>query len=93
MTVASRFFRCDPAAYESTRLTLDAVQQMPPGETTYAPLALAPTDAAGNPLLAIREIHCAAEPYRQWITTALDRGDMVEITEAEYLSVLPEDGP
>lgn len=86
---AVKYFKIHAEPYEQTRLALDAERQMPPGETTYDPLATAPKAPDGDVLLAVLDEHCDLP----WIASALvamfASGWGVEISEAEYTAAIP----
>lgn len=85
---ASRFFIIfDHAAYEATRLSLDASRQMPQGETTYEPLATAPK-ASGGVLLAIRSLHCEMPDIAAAVGHFLSNGQAQEISQQEYFAAV-----
>lgn len=87
---ACRFFRIsDAAAYESTRLSLDAARQMPHGETTYEPLATAPRNANGDAMLSIRSAHCELPDIAHALSLMLANVWGVEITASEYWQEMP----
>ena len=84
-----RFFRAPSSLYEAIRSQLDAAYQVPAGETSIPPAAQAPTDANGLCYVAVRDEHCATEPWLTGIAQALQAG-AEEVSEAEYMAVLPQ---
>lgn len=88
---ASRFFRItDTAAYESTRLAFDESRQVPAGETTYAPLAVAPRASNGDVMLAIRAAHCEMPDIAVALAAMIQNGWGSEVTESQYWTALPQ---
>jgi hypothetical protein len=93
--ISQRYFRtADAALYESIRLQLDAAwgHPTPDGKsvTCFDPAAVAPRDAAGRLLLAVREEFATWEPAATILPQLLASGAVVEITEEVYRSALPE---
>jgi hypothetical protein len=89
-----RFFRtADAALYESIRLQLDAAwgHPTPDGRTVtcFDPVAVAPRDAAGRVLLAVREEFVTWEPAATLLPQLLASGAVEEIDAAAYQPVLP----
>ena len=84
-----RFFRASSSLYEAIRAQLDAAYQVPAGETSITPADQAPTDANGLCYVAVRDEHCATEPWLSGIQQALAAG-AEEVTEADYQAVLPQ---
>lgn len=78
-----RCFKLQPVAYETTRLELDALRQMPAGETTYAPAAAAPKHADGDCLIAVRALHLVG-PALTAVEALLAAGTAVEISPEDY---------
>lgn len=88
-----RFFKIHASPYEQTRLALDNQRQMPPGETTYEPLATAPRTPDGDVLLAVRVEHCDLPDIALAIAAMFANGWGVEISEAEYRAAIPVPSP
>lgn len=88
-----RFFKIHPTPYEQTRLALDAEREMPPGETTYEPLATASRMPDGDVLLAVRAEHCDLPDIAAALAAMFANGWGVEISEAEYQSAMPPPAP
>lgn len=84
-----RFFRIAPAAHESTRLSLDASRNMPVGETTFTPYAVAPKSDNGDALIAIRSKHCLLPDIAAHLAAMTQAGTCVEIDRATYFSFIP----
>lgn len=87
-----RYFRTSDAdLYESIRLQLDAAwgHPTPDGKTITCidPVAVAPRDAAGRVLLAVRAEFLAYEPAASILPQLLASGAVEEISEAEYQPV------
>lgn len=80
-------------AYETTRLSLDAVMQFPEGETVYAPLDSAPKAASGQVLLAIRTQHCDIPAIDAAILEMLANGWGVEVSGDQYAAMAPQVAP
>ena len=90
-----RFFRtADAALYESIRLQLDAAwgHPTPDGRTVtcFDPVAVAPRDAAGRVLLAVREEFVTWEPAATLLPQLLASGAVEEIDAAAYEPVSPD---
>lgn len=84
-----RFFRIQPAAYESTRLSLDASRNVPAGETTCTPYATAPKADNGDALIAIRPKPCLLPDIAAHLSAMITAGTCVEIERATYFSFIP----
>jgi hypothetical protein len=89
-----RFFRtADEALYESIRLQLDAAwgHPTPDGQTVtcFDPAAVAPRDANGRLLLAVKDEFATWEPAATLLPQLLASGAVDEITAAEYQPVVP----
>ena len=84
-----RYFRANSALYEQIRAQLDAAYQVPAGETSIPPADQAPTDENGLRYVAVRDEHCATEPWLTGIQQALQAG-AEEVSEADYQAVLPQ---
>lgn len=87
--VSQRCFKIHPEPYEQTRLSLDAQREMPPGETTYEPLATAPRMPDGDVLLAVRAEHCDLPDIAAALAAMFANGWGVEISEDEYQAAIP----
>jgi hypothetical protein len=88
-----RFFRtADADLYESIRLQLDAAwgHPTPDGQTLtcIAPAAVAPRDADGRILLAVREEFATWEPAATLLPDLLASGAVEEIDRATYMAVV-----
>ena len=89
-----KYFRtADAELYESIRLQLDAAwgHPTPDGKTVtcFDPAAVAPRDAAGRLLLAVREEFVTWEPAATLLPQLLASGAVEEIDAAAYLPVPP----
>jgi len=91
-----RFFRtADANLYESIRLQLDAAwgHPTPDGKTITCidPAAVAPRDAAGRVLLAVRDEFATWEPAASLLPQLLASGAVEEIDAGQYepVSSLP----
>jgi hypothetical protein len=89
-----RFFRtADVGLYESIRLQLDAAwgHPTPDGQTVtcFDPAALAPRDAAGRLLLAVKNEFATWEPAATLLPQLLASGAVEEIAAADYQPVVP----
>jgi len=85
----TRFFRTsDDALYEQIRLSLDAAWGHPtPDGTTITcvdPAAIAPRDAAGRILLAVRPEFCDFDAVAAILPGLIASGAVEEITAADY---------
>ena len=85
----NRFFVVDAAAYESTRLAVDAAVGMLSGETCLVPAVDANKTAAWQVLVSVRVEHCGLEPYKSAIDSLLSSGSGREVKEAEWLAMFP----
>jgi hypothetical protein len=93
--ISQRYFRtADAALYESIRLQLDAAwgHPTPDGKsvTCFDPAAVAPRDAAGRLLLAVREEFATWEPAATILPQLLASGAVEEISETTYRAALPQ---
>jgi hypothetical protein len=86
-----RYFRtADATLYEQVRLGLDAAWGHVPPTTCIDPAAVAPHDALGRILLAVRPEFCEYEAAAAMLPQLIASGAVEEIAEAEYLaSILP----
>lgn len=85
----NRFFVVDAAAYESTRLSVDAALAMPQGETCLVPAADANKTIAWQVLVSVRVEHCGLEPYKSAIDSLLASNAGQEVGEADWLAMFP----
>ena len=91
-----RYYSIEPAAYERTRLWLDARLGYGPGTgtlTCVAPLATAPRSAAGRVLLAVWDFLVSVDVVQAVLPSLLASGVVKEITRAEYEDALPKGFP
>lgn len=91
-----RYFRtADADLYESIRLQLDAAwgHPTPDGRTVTCidPAAVAPRDAAGRILLAVRPEFCEYEHVSAMLPPLLASGAVEEIAASEYQPVSPSE--
>jgi hypothetical protein len=89
-----KYFRtADAALYESIRLQLDSAWGHPTPDgrtlTCFDPAAVAPRDAAGRLLLAVREEFVTWEPAATLLPQLLASGAVQEIDRAAYQPVSP----
>jgi hypothetical protein len=87
-----KFYRTsDVALYESIRLQLDAAWGHPKADgsiiTCFDPAAVAPRDAAGRLLLAVKDEFVTWEPAATLLPQLLSSGAVEEIDAAAYLPV------
>lgn len=86
--MTQRYFRTtDSATYEQVRLGLDAAWGHIPPTTCIDPAAVAPRDAQGRILLAVRPEFCEYEAAAAMLPGLLAAGVVEEITAAEYQPV------
>ena len=86
-----RFFRtADAALYEQIRLGLDAAWGHTPPTTCIDPADVAPRDAAGRIVLAVRQEFTEFPAAAAILPDRLASGQVEEISEAEYQPVGPE---
>jgi hypothetical protein len=89
-----RFFRTsDDALYEQVRALLDAAWLHVPPTTCIDPAAVAPHDALGRILLAVRPEFCEYEAAASMLPQLLSSGAVEEITEAEYQAAVQTPDP
>lgn len=89
--MTQRYFRTsDAALYEQVRLGLDAAWGHTPPTTCIDPVAVAPRDAQGRILLAVKVEFAAFPAAAAMLPGLLESGLVVEIAEAEYLPVEQE---
>jgi hypothetical protein len=74
----------DDAVYEATRLGLDALWGHVPPETCVDPAAVAPRDAEGRIVLAVRPEFAAFAAVAEILPQLLASGAVEEIDEATY---------
>ena len=85
------FFRItDESVYEQVRLHLDAAWGHVPPITCVDPAELAPRDAGGSILLAVRPEFVAFDAVAAMLPDLLASGAVEEITAAEYQPVSAE---
>jgi len=88
-----RYYSIEPAAYERTRLWLDARLGYGPGTgtmTCVAPLEAAPRSAAGRVLLAVWDFLVNVDAVAAVLPSLLASGVVQEITRAEYDEAMPK---
>jgi hypothetical protein len=91
--MSQRYFRtADEAMYEQVRIGLDAAWGHPNGNTLTCidPAAVAPRDAQGRILLAVKPEFTEFPAAAAMLPDLLASGQVVEITEAEYRAALPQ---
>ncbi len=93
--MSQRYFRTSDAnLYESIRLQLDAAwgHPTPDGKTLtcFDPVAVAPRDAAGRVLLAVRPEFCDYHAVAAVLPGLIASGSVEEIDAAAYQPVLPD---
>ena len=83
-----RYFLADEVAYEAARHSLNVAWGLPnPGTVTALPAAETLLKVDGRVLFCVDKWMCALEPALAMIDAALASGDLLEITEAEYVAV------
>lgn len=89
------YFRIsDDATYEQVRFGLDAAWGHEPPVTCVDPAAVAPRDAQGRILLAVRPEFVAFDAVASMLPALLASGAVEEITEGEYAPIgLPDESP
>lgn len=90
-----RFFRtASDAVYEQARLALDSAWGHPtPNGTTLTCIdtaAVAPRDAQGRIVLAVREEFCTYSVAVDLLPQLLASGAVEEIDEATYMAAMPK---
>jgi hypothetical protein len=90
-----KYYRtADEELYELIRLQLDAAwgHPTPSGYTVtcFDPAAVAPRDAAGRVLLAVKDEFATWEPAATLLPQLLASGAVEEISEAEWRAALPQ---
>jgi hypothetical protein len=86
-----RFFRTENhELYESVRLGLDAAWGHEPPTTCFEPAATAPKDGQGRIVLAVKPEFADMEAVQATLPGLLAGGFVVEITEADYMTALPQ---
>lgn len=89
-----RFFCIlDDAAYEQTRLSLDATWGLVAPETCVEPAATAPRDASGQIILGVNREFLAFPAVADTMPQLLASGVVVEITEGDYMTATHEEIP
>jgi len=79
----------DDATYEQSRLWLDAAWGHQPPMTCVDPAAVAPRDAQGRIVLAVRPEFVAFDAVAAILPDLLASGLVEEIDEATYAAALP----
>lgn len=88
--ISQRYFRTtDSATYEQVRLGLDAAWGHVPPTSCIDPAAVAPRDAQGRILLAVRPEFCEYEAAAAMLPQLIASGVVEEIASGEYLPVAP----
>lgn len=83
--MSQRYFRTtDAVTYEQVRLGLDAAWGHVPPTTCIDPADVAPRDAQGRILLAVRPEFCEYEAAATMLPQLLASGVVEEITADEY---------
>lgn len=89
--MTQRYFRTsDAAIYEQVRLGLDAAWGHQSPTTCIDPANVAPRDAAGRIVLAVRPEFCEYVAVSAILPQLLASGQVEEITQAEYQAALPQ---
>lgn len=89
-----RFFRTsDAALYEQVRLGLDAAWGHVPPTTCIDPADVAPRDATGRIVLAVRQEFAQFPAAAAIIPQLLSGGLVHEINEAEYRAAIASSQP
>jgi hypothetical protein len=91
--MSQRYFRtADASMYEQIRLGLDAAWGHPTAGTVTCidPAAVAPHDAQGRILLAVKPEFTEFPAAAAMLPDLLASGQVVEITDAEYRASLPQ---
>lgn len=89
-----RFFRADPAVYESVRLSLNAAWGLPAeGQETCIPIVSLVTKQDGRAYFAARLEWCNLDAVVASLPGLLASGAVEEIDEATYRASLPTDPP
>ena len=84
-----RFFRtADDSLYEQVRLGLDAAWGHVPPATCIDPAAVAPRDADGRIVLAVRQEFCEFPAAAEILPGLLASGAVVEIDEPSYMAAV-----
>lgn len=90
-----RYFRSTPDVYANVGTQLDAAYGYPNPEgltlRTLPPVSDLPSDGQGRVYLAIREEFCEYDLPSQLLPELIAAGLVEELSEAEYLAVLPPD--
>ena len=93
--MSSRYFAANPDAYQQLRAALDTAWGYPNEDTKTASCLPAPedcpTDADGRIAVMVLREYTEYEDAAPLIAAALASGNAIEITEAEYDALLPED--
>ena len=92
--MTQRYFRtADAALYEQVRLGLDAAWGHQPPTTCIDPEAVAPRDAAGRILLAVRDEFVTFGAVVALLPQLLASGAVEEIDEATYQAAVQPQEP
>lgn len=88
--ISQRYFRSSREVYESVRLALDAAWGHPESGivTCYDPADVAPRDAAGRILLAVRSEFCDYPAVAVMLPELLGSGAVEEVDEATYQAAM-----
>jgi len=83
-----RYFRAaTDVVYEQARAALDSAWGLPNDKgtaTCIAPVAMAPRDSAGRPMVAVSDEWCEWPPADTLLPQLLASGAVAEINEADY---------
>ena len=94
--MTTRFFRSTDAVYDAIRSQLDEAYGYPNAETktltSITPAADALHDAQGRVYLAIAADYCDYNLPAELLPQLLSSGAVEDITEADYLALLPVEG-
>jgi hypothetical protein len=89
-----RFLRAaTDEVYEQARATLDAAWGLPNDKgtvTCIAPIAIAPRDSSGRPMVAVSDEWCEWHPADTLLPQLIEGGAVAEISEDEYKANWPE---
>jgi len=89
-----RYFRANTdQTYEESRLALDAAWGLPNDkgtDTCIAPIAIAPRDSNGRPMVAVSDEWVEWPPADTLLPQLIEGGAVAEISEADYKANWPE---
>lgn len=90
-----KYFRATQAAYEAARAAIDAACGFPSAgtESCLPPAEELPRDAGGRIVVVVYDWMPAVATARAAMRSAVASGDVVEITEAEYVAVSVQSSP